>query len=276
MTNNRCDLHIHSNFSDSDTEVREIFNQAKDNGLSCISITDHDTTAALATASFESKIHDIELVEGIELSAQHKDTEIHVLGYFIDYKNERLQKSLVNIKELRKERILIMAKKLNSLNIFVDTDELFSQINNAMPTRLHLALYLVKNKKVSSVREAFKKYLSPGKPAYQSRFKHSMKETIGLIRGSGGLAFLAHPHIIPDQSWIEDFISLGINGLELIYPGMSKARTSFYKNITLKHGLLKSGGSDSHGSYKEFTAVGGIDVPYEWVCEMRNRLANLS
>jgi len=272
MTDNKCDLHIHSNFSDSDTEVREIFNQAKRKGLSCISITDHDTTAGLAVASSESKIHGIELVEGIEFSAQHKDNEIHVLGYFIDYKNERLQKSLANVRELRKERILLMAKKLNSLHISVDTDELFAQINNAMPTRLHLALYLVKNKKVNSLREAFRKYLSPGKPAYYSRFKFSMKDTISLIRRSGGLAFLAHPHIIPDQSWIEDFISLGINGLELNYPGMSKARTSFYKNIASKFGLLKSGGSDSHGSYKEFTAVGGMDVPYEWVQEMRSYL----
>ena len=258
MIDNRCDLHIHSNFSDSDTEVREIFNQAKTKGLSCISITDHDTTSALATAGLESKIHGIELVEGIEFSAQHKDSEIHVLGYFIDYKNERLQKSLADIRKLRKERILLMAKKLNSLNISVDTDELFIQINNAMPTRLHLALYLVKNKKVNSLREAFRKYLSPGRPAYQSRFRHSMKDTISLIKGSGGLVFLAHPHIIPNQSWIEDFISLGINGLELIYPGMSKAKSAFYKNIASKYGLLKSGGSDSHGSYKEFTAVGAF------------------
>jgi len=122
------------------------------------------------------------------------------------------------------------------------------------------------------LKDVFHKYLSPGKPAYKSRFKHSVRETIAIIKDCGGLSVLAHPHMINDQSWIEEFIQDGLDGLEVVYPGMSAARSSMYLNLALKHNLLKSGGSDAHGSYKEFTEIGGVNVSYEWVQEMKGRL----
>lgn len=269
----QCDLHIHSIFSDSDTDLESIFKQAQKKGLSCIAITDHDTVEGVISARIYSQKYNLKLVDGLELSAQHKDIEIHILGYFIDIENKRLRAELANIKEIRKERLLWMAAKLNSLGIAIDSQELMSSIGKTIPTRLHLGLYLLKKGKVKSLGEAFKKYLSPGKPAYRAGFKYSVKEAIQIIKNYGGLAFLAHPHMIPDQSWIEEFISLGLDGLEVIYPRMSLAKSSLYKNITLKFGLLKCGGSDAHGSYKEFTEIGGVTVPYGWVEEMRERLS---
>ncbi len=268
----KCDLHIHSNFSDSDADLDSIFKQAKDKNLSCISITDHDTAQGMAPAKAYSQLYDVELIEGIELSAQHKDAEVHILGYFIDSQDKNLREKLANIRELRRERLLSMADKLNSLGLNVDSEELMLKIGSTIPTRLHLALYLLEKGKVSSLRQVFRKYLSPGCPAYISRFKYSVKETIQLIKDCGGLSFLAHPHMIPDQAWVEDFILLGIDGLELIYPSMSFAKRSLYKNMAEKFGLLLSGGSDAHGSYKEFTDIGEATIPYEWVLKMKKRL----
>jgi len=271
MNNKKCDLHIHSNFSDSDADLESIFKQAKEKGLSCIAITDHDTVQGIAPAKTCSKVYGVELVEGIELSAQHKDSEVHILGYFIDFGDPRLKEKLADIKELRKQRLLAMAAKLNSLKVEVDSEELMSKVGQTIPTRLHLALYLLEKGKANSLREVFKKYLSPGCPAYVSRFKYSVKETIQLIKDCRGLSFLAHPHMIPDQSWVEEFISLGIDGLELVYPSMSAAKRSLYRNMAQKHSLLASGGSDAHGSYREFTEIGEATVPYEWVQAMKQR-----
>ena len=268
----RCDLHIHSTFSDSDADLETIFAQAKSKNLSCIAVTDHDNTDGIEPAQVYSKIYGVELIEAVELSAQHKDTEVHMLGYFIDPKNEKLKLELSNVRNLRTERLFSMIEKLNSLGLGVDRDELMAKIGETMPTRLHLALYLLQKGRANSLGEVFRKYLSPGRPAYVSRFKLSVKETIELIKDCGGLSFLAHPHIIPNQGWIEEFISLGIDGLELVYPGMSFAKSSLYKNLAQKFGLLMSGGSDAHGSYKEFTEIGGVSIPYEWVSQMKESL----
>lgn len=266
-----CDFHIHSVYSDSDTTIENIFKAACQKGLKCIAITDHDTIEGIEEAYKLSKIYNIELVEAIELSAQKNDVEVHILGYFINSKDAKLIRALTNIKELRKERLILMVERLNSLGIKADKEELLSKVGNTIPTRLHLGLYLIEKGIVSSLQEAFKKYLSPHSPVYISRFKYSVKEAIALIKDCGGYAFIAHPHFLSEQSWINEFLLDGADGLEVVYPRLSSERSAYYKNIADKQGLLKSGGSDAHGSYKEFTQIGGVTIPYQWVEEMKQR-----
>ena len=271
----RCDLHIHSVFSDSDSDLESIFAQARNKGLRCLSLTDHDTVDGVAPAMNYSKLYSVELIAGIEISVQHEGIELHILGYFVDINNKGLKEELADIKVLRRERLIEMGNELNSLGVKVDIEELMAGIGETIPTRLHLGLYLLRKGRGRSLREIFKKYLSPGKPAYKARFKYSVEDAIRLVKNYGGLSFLAHPHMIPDQSWVEEFISLGLDGLEVVYPGMSAAKSSLYRNMAFKFNLLKCGGSDAHGTYKEFTAVGGVNVPYQWVEEMKQRGASL-
>ncbi len=267
-----CDLHVHSCYSDSDNTVEEIFRLAKEKRLSCLALTDHDTTAGLAQARHYSQLLGIELINAIEISAQKDNAEVHILGYFIDPQSRALEEALSNIKELRKERLILMLERLNALGLRLDKEEVLERIKDNMPTRLHLGLFLIEKKLVSSLRQAFRKYLSPGKPAYIARFKYSVKEAINLIKESKGLAFLAHPHLLVEQAWIEEFISYGLDGIEVVYPSFSSQQQLIYKNMAEKFGLLKSGGSDAHGSYKEFTGVGEVYVPYLWVEQMKQRL----
>lgn len=270
-----CDLHIHSLFSDSDASVESIFAEAAEKKLSAISITDHDSIDGLTQAKICSKKYNVELIEGIELSAHHnRETEVHVLGYFFDSNNQSLKEEAEKIKQLRRDRLAWMADRLNLIGLAVDKDELFRIIGPATPTRLHLGLYLVGKKIVSSLKEAFGKYLSPGRPAFRSRFKYSVKEAVELIKKYGGLAFLAHPHMIGEQAWVEEFVEMGIDGLEIIYPRMTKTKQSFYLDMAKKLNLLKSGGSDAHGTYKEFNDIGCVTIPYEWVEEMKGRITN--
>ncbi|UCG35192.1 MAG: PHP domain-containing protein [Candidatus Omnitrophota bacterium] len=269
QTVKNCDLHIHSNFSDSDISVREIFKRARDARLSCISITDHDTIEGIEEARRCSAEFGIELIEGVEISSQYGDTEVHILGYFIDPANEKLRKELSKMKGLRTERLLAMADRLNASGIKVDKEELLAKVAGALPTRLHLGLYLVEKGVVKSLRQAFKKYLSPRCSVYVAHFRFPVKQAISLIKESGGLAFLAHPNILPDQSWIEKFAEEGLDGIEVRYPRLSAAKIALYSNIAAHCGLLRSGGSDAHGTFKDFTAVGAITVPYEWIEKMR-------
>lgn len=267
----KCDLHIHSVFSDSDATMDEIFKAAKANFLAAIAITDHDTIDGISEARKYSEIYGVELIEGIEISAQKDDIEVHILGYFIDSQNPELRKELADIYSLRKERLIKMIEQLNQIGLKLNSEDIFKKTKNAIPTRLHLALYLIEKGYAKSIGEVFTKYLSPGKPGYLAYFKYSVEEAIKLIQRYGGLAFLAHPIVLPDQSWIEEFASLGMDGIEVVYPRFSHAKTLLYKNMADKLGLLKSGGSDAHGSYRDFTKIGSVTIPYEWVTAMKEK-----
>ena len=128
----KCDLHIHSSFSDSDTGVEEVFKQAKAQSLRCIAIADHDSVDGITQAEVLSQSYGIELIPAIELSARQGDNEVHILGYFIDHNNRKLKDALAGMKELREERLLFMVDKLNSLGVEVDKNELLFKVKEAI------------------------------------------------------------------------------------------------------------------------------------------------
>ena len=270
MERKTADLHIHSRYSDSDLSVEQIFKQAEDAGLSCISITDHDTVDAINEAKEISLRYNVELLEGIELSSQKGDLEIHILGYLIDYKSSKLLDFLSGVRKFRQARLLDMMFRLNDLGMKIDQEDLLKYVGKAIPTRLHLALYMTKKGYISSIWEAFKKYLSYGKPAYVVRFPHSAEQAIRIIKDSGGLAFLAHPHFISKRGCIKELADAGLDGIEVMYPRYSRDDTARFSKLADSYNLLKSGGSDGHGSYKEFTSIGHIKIPYQWVEELKS------
>lgn len=266
----KVDLHIHSDYSDSDLSVEDIFSQAKVENIKAIAITDHDTIEGTLKGEKLSEKYGVEFIEGIELSSHYNNFEVHILGYFVDISDKNFLESLKNVKDLREERLIKMAEKVNSLGMKIDIDELILRVNERIATRLHLALYMLEKKQVNSIWEAFKKYLSPGKPAYVGRFKFSTKEAIRLIKEAEGLAVLAHPHSLSNKEWIKEFVDYGLDGIEVMYPGVSSQLVAYYADIAEKHGLFKCGGSDSHGSYKEFTGIGQVTIPYNWLEELKD------
>ena len=185
-----ADLHIHSDCSDSDHTLAEVFIQAQSRDLRCISVTDHDTTAHLPQARKLASDYGIELIDGVEISAHHNDTEVHILGYGFDPGCSELQDSLLQISHCRRQRLETIIAKLNAMGFPLDTSDFFRFVADAVPTRLHLALYMVRHNCVQSVREAFSNFLGTAKPAYVARFRYSVKEVIQIIKASGGRAFL--------------------------------------------------------------------------------------
>jgi len=261
----RADLHIHSSYSDSDYSPQDIFAKAKKEGLGCIAITDHDTLAAFPEAYALGETCGIECISGIEISAEKEGLEIHILGYCVDHTNERFLEALRGVREIRRKRIFSMAEKISSLGMVIDMGEFSKTIEGKVPTRLHLALYMVKMRFVPNLWEAFKRYLSPGNPAYVGRFRFSVEEAIRLINNAGGVAVLAHPHFLPYKKWLGEFIAQGLGGIEVAYPKYTPRTICRYSLVAEEFGIVKCGGSDSHGNFKEFTDIGGVTIPYEWV-----------
>ena len=267
----KVDLHIHSVYSDSDLTPKEIFLCAKKMNLSAIAITDHDTIESFPQAYQLSKEFDIEFIPGIEISCEYKGEEIHILGYFIDGNNKILQNALKDVKELRKDRLIKMAKRANQIGLRVDIDKLLEKVKNKIATRLHLALYLLETNQVNSLQEAFRRFLSPKSPLYIAGFKFSVKEAITLIKEAEGVASLAHPHFLSSpEELIKKFCDWGLDALEVVYPRFTPSMVEYFIQLATKYRLLVTGGSDSHGSFKEFTHIGALEVPYLWVENLKN------
>jgi hypothetical protein len=270
-----ADLHIHTNFSDGTFSPQEVVCLAKEKGLSCIAITDHDTIDALGAATNAALSLDIEILPGIELTCQLNVTEIHILGYLIDYNQAWLKEMLGQRHKVRSRRIQTMVDKLKALGLKLEVSDVLDIAGtSAALSRLHLARALVSKGLVSSVEEAFYRYLGEGCPAYVAGFRLTPKEAIGVISRAGGIPVLAHPYSLGDDSVIEHLKSCGLKGMEVYYPQHSSGHIERYRNIANRLNLLMTGGSDCHGHAKEKVLMGTVKVPYELVERLKNSAAH--
>ena len=244
------DLHIHSTFSDGVLSLNEIIVSAKKKGIKCISITDHDTVDSQMILSKLAKDKDLIIVPGIELSTEYMESEIHILGYFMDINNINLKDSLKVLQESRRERALNILKKLEAINISISPEEI--DIDKTSLGRPHIASVLVEKGYASNIRNAFQLYLIKGKPAYVDRYKIKYNEAINLIVNSGGIPVLAHPgevcKNIKIETIIEEFKNNGLKGIEVFHPSHSTIQCNDYYQIAKQYSLLVTGGSDCHGT----------------------------
>lgn len=260
-----ADLHLHTIFSDGTYSPLELIAESKKAGLSTIAVVDHDTVEGIGETLEIAKTANIEVLSGLELSAEYDSTEIHILGYLIDYKNNGLMEKLETLKKNRIDRIYKIVDKLKDIGISLNPQDIFALAKQGTVGRLHVARALVSGGKVSSIFEAFQKYIGDKCPAYILGFKLSPKEAIKLIKDAGGISVLAHPYTLNNDELILEFIHYGLMGLEVYYPEHSQAMINFYLNLAKSHNLVVTGGSDCHGNAKPEVRIGSIKIPYELV-----------
>ncbi|MBU1905594.1 MAG: PHP domain-containing protein [Candidatus Omnitrophica bacterium] len=261
-----ADLHLHTAFSDGSYAPEGLVSEAKRVGLSAIAIVDHDTVEGIGPALEIAKAGELEVLSGIELTAEYNNSEVHMLGYLIDYKNQELLHKLDTLKQNRVERIYRIVEKLkNEMDVSLDPESVFAIAGEGTVGRLHVARAMVKEGIIGSLFEAFQKYIGDRCPAYVAGFKLSPSEAIELIKKMGGIPVLAHPYTIGDEQVILKFIEYGLMGLEVYYPEHSQGMINYYLNIVKKHSLLATGGSDCHGAAKPQIKIGSTKIPYELV-----------
>lgn len=269
----KADLHMHTTYSDGTLSPYELISKAKSVGLNVISITDHDSTGALDEAIEIGKEFDLEVVPGMELSATLMDSEIHILGYFMDFHNQILVDALAIFREERRRRVERIVDKLNQMNIPLRMESVLATVTGESIGRPHIANALVNEGHAGSYYEAFHKYIGDGKPAYEGKRNFSPQETVKLIAQAGGLSFLAHPGRTVSEEVLIQLIDSGLDGVEVVHPSHSPEMVRYYRGIVNEYCLLESGGSDYHGGQKgDGRALGRISIPVETVEVMRRRL----
>ncbi len=269
----KADLHLHTAYSDGICTPRELIQRVKAADLSVISVTDHDTVSAIDDAIAIGEEHDVQVIPGVELSTVFGNSEIHILGYFIDYHNKKLVDSLAAFREARLRRAVRIIGKLNQMNIPLSIESVLATVTGESVGRPHIANALVSGGHATSYQQAFNKYIGDGRPAYEKKDSFTPEETVKLITRAGGLSFLAHPGRSVSDATLLELIRAGLDGIEVVHPSHTPDLVTYYRGIVNEYCLLESGGSDFHGGPKEDDeCLGEVTIPIELVDVMRRRL----
>ncbi|MFH1367785.1 MAG: PHP domain-containing protein [Elusimicrobiota bacterium] len=275
MTKLYADLHVHTNFSDGGFSPEEAVRHAKKLGFSAISITDHDSTEGVPAALKEGKIQGVEVVPGVELSTEMKTTgesEMHILGYFINWENAQFQERLAMFRKFRQDRGKKIIDKLLKLGLKFDEIRLYEATGQGNIGRLHFAKALVEQGFVKDISGAFEKYLGFGKPAYVPKWQLRPEEAISMILKIGGIPVLAHPHYgnYANKNVLKSLVSSGLQGLEVWHSNHPQWVVQKYEETAQEFGLIATGGSDCHGQFgKQPPAMGKVKIPYEVVKKLK-------
>lgn len=248
------DLHTHTNFSDGSFSPEMLVAEAKKIGLHYLGITDHDTVDGVRHL-YENGLYPVRgvnIIPGVELSANHPERDIHIVGYNIDIYNEALLEMIDKITEVRWERFSEIIKILQDNRYGIrEADVLKTAGTSRSIGRAHIARTLVKIGAFKSVRDAFEKMLGKGCPAYVPRYLPEVDEVIDVIHQAGGKAILAHPKLVGDDELVES-LCRKLDGLEVYYPCHKPEDTQHYFFMANKYNLLVAGGSDFHGTASRF------------------------
>jgi predicted metal-dependent phosphoesterase TrpH len=269
----KVDLHMHSSYSDGIFSPADLVERARLLNLAAISLTDHDCLDGTGEFSAAAAREGIEVVSGVELSAEYKGRDLHILGYGIDDQDAQLQDMLRRFRETRFRRGHKILEKLDQLGVKLDSSKVMAKCPEGSLGRPHIAEALLEQGYIRTIAEAFDRYIGEDGPAYVKKYRLSPTEAIDYIHGAGGLAFLAHPAFYLQE--IEDLtvlVELGFDGIETAHPKHTSSQREALEKIAKQRGLLISGGSDFHGFEGKNTPMGEPEVPYRYYQDIMSRL----
>ncbi len=271
------DLHLHSTYSDGTMTPAELVRLAAGLGLSAVAITDHDTVSGTEEALSEGTRCSLEVVPGLEISVEYKGMNLHLLGYFFDWRNGRLVETLEMLQTSREVRNKKIVSKFQEMGIDLSADELQDEAGEGVAGRPHFARLLVKKNIVKTTEQAFARYLKAGRCAYVSRFVLEIREAIEILHEAGEFAVVAHPLQIPCSmselsGILRELKHLGIDGLETYYPTQRGDAFKKIRALAQQYQLLETGGSDYHGDTRKGTSIAGASKNFLVPDEIMNTL----
>lgn len=253
------DLHLHTTHSDGRLSPAELVRLCAERGLKVISISDHDSTEGIPEAlEAAGAFPDLTLIPGIELSTDIPGSEVHVLGYFVDYENDGFQRILTGFRDGREERARGMVENLKGLGIHVSWDRVVELSDGGAIGRPHIAHAMVEAGIVQYPKDAFDLYIGRNGPAYAERLKLTPEDAIKLLVENGALPVMAHPTYSAsksDRGDVEEMEEIltrlktaGLVGVEVHYGDYSAEIVARLASLAERLGLIPCGGSDYHAA----------------------------
>ncbi len=272
-----CDLHTHSTYSDGTCSPKEIIAMAKQLGLGAVALTDHNTVSGLREFTDAAEAEGITAVPGVELSTVCDGREIHLLGLFIKPEYYRSLEELVERFHALKEKSNIdLAQRLNSAGYIIDYEAVKKRNRTGNVNRAHFAAELVEKGYFRNKDEVFDTVLDESNGYYVPSEKLTTYDAVKYLKSINAFPVLAHP--LEDlneaelRAYLPELMALGLVGMETRHSDYDEQKTVLADTIAREFGLLRSGGSDFHGTNKDDillgTGKGELRVPYEFYCEM--------
>jgi predicted metal-dependent phosphoesterase TrpH len=255
------DLHIHTTASsDGQHGPEEIFEMARGLKLEAIAFADHNSVGSVDQGLRISREFGIEFIPCIEINTHYKGYDFHLLGYFVDHRDERLLRWLEGLGEQKKRQIRQQVKRLTELGFALSVDDVERLSAGREPTG------------VSYLNALLAREENRGDPrlvAYIIRFI-STHQAIELVQSLGGISILAHPAQVKDERLLE-LIETGLEGIEVYSSYHGTEDEDYFKGVCDRFGLLATAGSDFHGrEIKPDVLLGGLrDGSYELVEKLR-------
>lgn len=274
----RSDLHLHTTYSDGSYTPAQVVDIARRSGLSAIAVTDHDTLEGIAPARAAAR-NDLEIISGVEITAEFRGKELHLLAFFVDATNQPLQNSLASLRRDRVSRFHEMVDRLRTLGVPMDLDGILVEGTGKTLGRRHLAEALVKSKQTATVREAFQRYLHDNGRAAVPKRRLPVSEAIALVRAAGGVAAWAHPTYDCSRESLFELRRLGMQAVEVEFPSARPSRSKKLRALASELELALAGGSDCHGPDEPHRAVGArtidaLELLKLRACVARGKLAD--
>jgi len=273
----KFDLHAHTTASDGTLAPADLVRQAKRLGLSGIAITDHDTTAGWAEAEAGGRRLGIEVIRGLEINTDANEGEFHFLGYLVDEASQPFQQAIRRARDERWSRARAIVGRLRAAGIRITDDDVLAAAKGAPVCRPHIAVALAAAGYAATDHEAFRRYLRGWSPFVVPHTGLTVPEAIAAIRAAGGVPVLSHPTDLPVEAVLA-LKPLGLAGVEACHPDHSPEIAAHWYQVTRRHGLVATGGSDFHGadSVEPDRALGSVLAPGGAVEALRAAQARLN
>ncbi|CAN5198588.1 PHP domain-containing protein [soil metagenome] len=262
-----ADLHTHTIISDGALEPAELVARVVAAGVSVLAITDHDAVDALDEAVRAAPVG-LTVLAGAELTCYVDGREAHILAYGVDPGDRAFRAALDDLAAGRIERAREIVRRLNAVGVDLDFAEVESIAGPGTIARPHVAQALVARGHVSSLDEAFKRYLGRHAPAFVEKRNLTPADAFRLIRSAGGVSALAHPGTLRRDDLIPLLAEAGLDGLEARHTEHSAAQCRHYEALAADLDLLPTGGSDFHGTPGHRSRLGAPRVPDAWAAAL--------
>lgn len=260
------DLHTHTTASDGALAPRALVARAHRLGIRTLGVTDHDTLAGIPEAAAEAAARGMELLPGIEITAVHEARDVHVLAWFLDPEPAGLAPFLARQRQDRARRAREMSARLAALGVPVDLEDLIAGAEAAgkAVARPTVARALLDAGHVTSLQQAFDRWLADGRPACVPRTGASPAEVVRLVTRSGGVAGLAHPGLLRRDDLIPELVEAGLGAIEVYHSDHDAGTQRRYLRVAEQRRLAVSGGSDFHGDdHPRARCFGRVGLPRE-------------
>lgn len=270
----RADLHSHTLHSDGELSPTALVQRAARAGVTHLAVTDHDGVSAIAEAIQAGAAAGVEVVPGIEVTAQLHGRECHVLGHFLDLSSPGLSEWCATRKTERCDRLRAMAEKLSANGVQVDFDAIAREAGTATLGRPHLARALVQGGYARSIADAFSRFLRVGGPGYVDRPRPEATEVLALLRDAGGTSSLAHPGLNKvSRAELGQLTSAGLDAVEADHPDHPPSQAGDIARWAKDLGIYVTGGSDFHGERTGSVELGAKTTRPEAFAALRERAA---